>query len=302
VVRPPGASPILSPESCGSARRARGPGCSIADQSRIENGAGARKISNRSWPLRQHLARAWRGHRSNTICVSARPSPPHPSPSMFVTSSSFHVKEGGAPLPESGPPLEPEQISLTSTAAPCRQPGELAHRAPSAAAPTSPASASPPMEPVGILPHVSWSKWKAPRATLAAVLLHRVADGMVVDTTSEKARGAGRVLDSPANHRIDCRSRQGGGVPLQDRPGPRPRREPFIEEKPTREADAIRSGVLDRERCIQCARCTVAARGPPVKAQIDFAGRGRERGVGHIPTEPSPRTSANRCRSARSVR
>src|SRR5208283_3038642 len=62
----------------------------------------------------------------------------------------------------------------------------------------------------------------------------------------------------------------------------------FIEEKrhfekPIAISDLV---LLDRERCIQCARCTRFASEVSGEAQIDFAGRGDRVEVATFPTEP----------------
>ena len=129
-------------------------------------------------------------------------------------------------------------------------------------------------------------------ATLQPACFIAVADGMVVDTTSEKVKKAqdGVLEFLLANHPLDCPvCDKGGECPLQDQTlayGPGESR--FIEEKrhfekPIAISDLV---LLDRERCIQCARCTRFAAEVAGEAQIDFAGRGENVEVATFPTEP----------------
>ena len=83
--------------------------------------------------------------------------------------------------------------------------------------------------------------------------------------------------------------RQGGECPLQDQTlayGPGESR--FVEEKrhfekPIAISDLV---LLDRERCIQCGRCTRFAEEIAGEALIDFAGRGERVEVATFPDEP----------------
>ena len=129
-------------------------------------------------------------------------------------------------------------------------------------------------------------------ATLQPACFIEAADGMVVDTTSEKVKKAqdGVLEFLLANHPLDCPvCDKGGECPLQDQTlayGPGESR--FIEEKrhfekPIAISDLV---LLDRERCIQCARCTRFASEVAGEAQIDFAGRGEAVEVATFPTEP----------------
>jgi predicted molibdopterin-dependent oxidoreductase YjgC len=115
---------------------------------------------------------------------------------------------------------------------------------------------------------------------------------MSVDTTSEKVKKAqdGVLEFLLANHPLDCPvCDKGGECPLQDQTlayGPGESR--FVEEKrhfekPIAISDLV---LLDRERCIQCARCTRFASEVAGEAQIDFAGRGENVEVATFPTEP----------------
>jgi NADH-quinone oxidoreductase subunit G len=150
----------------------------------------------------------------------------------------------------------------------------------------------PRMEPVGMC-RMCLVEVDGPRgATLQPSCFIAVADGMVVDTTSDKVKKAqdGVLEFLLANHPLDCPvCDKGGECPLQDQTlahGPGESR--FIEEKrhfekPIAISDLV---LLDRERCIQCARCTRFAAEVAGEAQIDFAGRGENVEVATFPTEP----------------
>ena len=107
-----------------------------------------------------------------------------------------------------------------------------------------------------------------------------VADGMVVRTTSPAVKTAqdGVLEFLLINHPLDCPvCDRGGECPLQDQTlafGPGESR--FVEEKrhfakPTPISDLV---YLDRERCIQCGRCTRFAAEVAGDPLIDFGGRG----------------------------
>ncbi len=119
-----------------------------------------------------------------------------------------------------------------------------------------------------------------------------VSEGMEVTTTSDKVKKAqdGVLEFLLANHPLDCPvCDKGGECPLQDQTlayGPGESR--FIEEKRHFEKPIAISELvlLDRERCIQCARCTRFAEEVAGEAQIDFAGRGEHVEVATFPDEP----------------
>jgi NADH-quinone oxidoreductase subunit G len=150
----------------------------------------------------------------------------------------------------------------------------------------------PRMEPVGMC-RMCLVEVEGPRgATLQPACFIEAGEGMVVDTTSEKVKKAqdGVLEFLLANHPLDCPvCDKGGECPLQDQTlayGPGETR--FIEEKrhfekPIAISDLV---LLDRERCIQCARCTRFASDVAGEAQIDFAGRGDAVEVSTFPTEP----------------
>ncbi len=150
----------------------------------------------------------------------------------------------------------------------------------------------PRMDPVGMC-RMCLVDVEGPRgATLTPACFVPVTEGMVVDTTNDRVKKAqdGVLEFLLANHPLDCPvCDKGGECPLQDQTlayGPGESR--FIEEKrhfekPIAISDLV---LLDRERCIQCARCTRFAAEVAGEAQIDFAGRGEVVEVATFPTEP----------------
>ena len=92
------------------------------------------------------------------------------------------------------------------------------------------------------------------------------------------------------NHPLDCPvCDKGGECPLQDQTlayGPGETR--FVEEKRHWEKPIPISELvlLDRERCIQCGRCTRFADEVAGEAQIDFIGRGEQLEVNTFPELP----------------
>jgi NADH-quinone oxidoreductase subunit G len=191
-------------------------------------------------------------------------------------------------------PAEPEQISLTVDGRTISaKPGELLIAAAERAGTYIPRFCyHPRMEPVGMC-RMCLVEVDGPRgATLQPSCYIPATEGMVVDTTSEKVKKAqdGVLEFLLANHPLDCPiCDKGGECPLQDQTlahGPGESR--FVEEKrhfekPIAISDLV---LLDRERCIQCARCTRFAAEVAGEAQIDFAGRGEMVEVATFPTEP----------------
>ena len=119
-----------------------------------------------------------------------------------------------------------------------------------------------------------------------------VTDGMVVHTTSDNVQTAqdGVLEFLLINHPLDCPvCDRGGECPLQDQTlafGPGESR--FVEEKrhfekPIPISDLV---LLDRERCIQCGRCTRFAAEVAGDPLIDFGGRGGTTEVITYPDEP----------------
>jgi NADH-quinone oxidoreductase subunit G len=120
----------------------------------------------------------------------------------------------------------------------------------------------------------------------------RVNDGMSVVTDSEKVKKAqdGVLEFLLLNHPLDCPvCDKGGECPLQDQALSHGSGETrFIEEKrhfvkPIELGELI---LLDRERCIQCSRCTRFASEVAGDAQIAFAGRAELVEVAPSPTQP----------------
>jgi len=150
----------------------------------------------------------------------------------------------------------------------------------------------PRMEPVGIC-RMCLVEVDSPRgATLQPACYLKVNDGMTVVTDSEKVKKAqdGVLEFLLANHPLDCPvCDKGGECPLQDQTLAHGSGETrFIEEK-RHFVKPIEIGalvLLDRERCIQCARCTRFAADVAGDAQIAFAGRGDLIEVATSPTQP----------------
>lgn len=119
-----------------------------------------------------------------------------------------------------------------------------------------------------------------------------VRDGMVVSTTSDAVRQAQEsVLEFLLiNHPLDCPvCDKGGECPLQDQTmafGPGESR--FVEEKRHYEKPIPISSLvlLDRERCILCARCTRFADEIAGHPLISFVGRGNSTQILNFPDEP----------------
>jgi NADH-quinone oxidoreductase subunit G len=150
----------------------------------------------------------------------------------------------------------------------------------------------PRMEPVGMC-RMCLVEVSGPRgATLMPSCFIEAAPGMEVVTDSDKVKKAqdGVLEFLLINHPLDCPvCDKGGECPLQDQTlayGPGETR--FVEEKrhfekPIPISDLV---LLDRERCIQCSRCTRFADEVAGEAQIDFIGRGERIEVGTFPELP----------------
>jgi NADH-quinone oxidoreductase subunit G len=119
-----------------------------------------------------------------------------------------------------------------------------------------------------------------------------VTDGMVVDTQSAVVKKAqeGVLEYLLINHPLDCPvCDKGGECPLQDHTlayGPGESR--FVEEKRHYEKPISISELIlmDRERCILCARCTRFSEEISGDPLIEFKGRGNEVQVITFPDEP----------------
>jgi NADH-quinone oxidoreductase subunit G len=150
----------------------------------------------------------------------------------------------------------------------------------------------PRMKPVGMC-RMCLVEVKGPRGfALQPACFVPVEDGQEVVTTSDKVRKAqdGVLEFLLVNHPLDCPvCDKGGECPLQDQTisfGPGESR--FLEEKrhfdkPIAISDLV---YLDRERCIQCARCTRFADEMAGDPLIDFIGRGDQIEVNTYPDAP----------------
>ncbi len=150
----------------------------------------------------------------------------------------------------------------------------------------------PRMEPVGVC-RMCLVEVSGPRgATLMPSCFMEAAPGMEVTTDSDKVKKAqdGVLEFLLINHPLDCPvCDKGGECPLQDQTlayGPGETR--FVEEKRHFEKPIPISELvlLDRERCIQCSRCTRFADEVAGEAQIDFIGRGELLRIGTFPDLP----------------
>jgi NADH-quinone oxidoreductase subunit G len=150
----------------------------------------------------------------------------------------------------------------------------------------------PRMKPVGMC-RMCLVEVSGPRgASLQPSCFVEVAEGSEVVTTSDKVKKAqdGVLEFLLINHPLDCPvCDKGGECPLQDQTlayGPGETR--FVEEKrhfekPIPISDLV---LLDRERCIQCGRCTRFAAEIAGEAEIDFIGRGDHIEVNTFPELP----------------
>jgi NADH-quinone oxidoreductase subunit G len=150
----------------------------------------------------------------------------------------------------------------------------------------------PRMAPVGVC-RMCLVEVEGPRgSTLQPACYVPVTESMQVVTDSDKVKKAqdGILEFLLVNHPLDCPvCDKGGECPLQDQTlahGPGDTR--FLEEKRHFEKPIALSELvlLDRERCIQCARCTRFAAEVAGEAQIDFLGRGEQVEVATYPTRP----------------
>jgi NADH-quinone oxidoreductase subunit G len=150
----------------------------------------------------------------------------------------------------------------------------------------------PRMKPVGVcrMCLVEVDSGRGP--TLQPACFLEATDQMTVVTDSDKVKKAqdGVLEFLLANHPLDCPvCDKGGECPLQDQTlayGPGETR--FVEEKRHFEKPIPISELvlLDRERCIQCSRCTRFAEEVAGEAQIDFIGRGEQIQVSTFPELP----------------
>jgi len=150
----------------------------------------------------------------------------------------------------------------------------------------------PRLEPVGMC-RMCLVEIEGPRGrALTTSCTTRVAEGMVVHTASDVVEKAqeGVLEFLLINHPLDCPvCDKGGECPLQDQTmacGPGESR--YVEEKrhfakPIPISDLV---LLDRERCILCARCTRFADEVAGDPLIEFVSRGNDTQVLTFPGEP----------------
>ncbi|MBT8201083.1 MAG: NADH-quinone oxidoreductase subunit NuoG [Acidimicrobiia bacterium] len=150
----------------------------------------------------------------------------------------------------------------------------------------------PRMKPVGMC-RMCLVEVEGPRGILLTTSCNMpVSDGMVVHTESETVKKAqeGILEFLLINHPLDCPvCDRGGECPLQDQTlshGPGESR--FVEEKrhfekPIPISDLV---LLDRERCILCARCTRFSDEVSGDPLIEFQSRGNNTQVLTFPDEP----------------
>ncbi len=150
----------------------------------------------------------------------------------------------------------------------------------------------PRMKPVGMC-RMCLVDIKGPRGfSLSPACYLNVVEGMeaVTDSPAVKKAQDGVLEFLLVNHPLDCPvCDKGGECPLQDQTlayGPGETR--FVEEKrhwdkPIPLSELV---LLDRERCIQCARCTRFAEEVAGDAGIDFASRSDSTEVAIYPGEP----------------
>ncbi|MER3452307.1 MAG: NADH-quinone oxidoreductase subunit G, partial [Acidimicrobiia bacterium] len=150
----------------------------------------------------------------------------------------------------------------------------------------------PRMRPVGMC-RMCLVDVEGPRGwALVPACMQTVTDKMNVDTRNDRVK---KVQDGVLeflliNHPLDCPvCDRGGECPLQDQTlafGPGESR--FVEEKrhfekPIEISELV---LLDRERCIQCSRCTRFAEEVAGEPLIQFVERGNELQVLTFPDEP----------------
>jgi NADH-quinone oxidoreductase subunit G len=150
----------------------------------------------------------------------------------------------------------------------------------------------PRMRPVGMC-RMCLVEVKGPRGfALQPACFVQATEGMEIVTNSDKVHKAqdGVIEFLLANHPLDCPvCDKGGECPLQDQALAHGSGETrFIEEKrhyakPIPISDLI---LLDRERCIQCDRCTRFADEVAGQPLIDFVGRGADIEVATFPELP----------------
>ncbi|MGA2208390.1 MAG: NADH-quinone oxidoreductase subunit NuoG [Acidimicrobiales bacterium] len=150
----------------------------------------------------------------------------------------------------------------------------------------------PRMAPVGMC-RMCLVEISGPRgASLQPACFVSVAEGQEISTESPAARKAqeGVLEFLLVNHPLDCPvCDKGGECPLQDQSVSHGPGESRFDEEKRHWAKPIALGpltLLDRERCIQCARCTRFAEEVAGEPLIDFYGRGDRIEVAVFPEHP----------------
>ena len=150
----------------------------------------------------------------------------------------------------------------------------------------------PRMEPVGVC-RMCLVEVEGPRgATLQPACYLKVSEGMSVTTDSDKVKKAqdGVLEFLLANHPLDCPvCDKGGECPLQYQTLAHGSGETRFAEEKRHFVKPIEIGalvLLDRERCIQCARCTRFSAEVSGDTEIAFSGRGDLIEVAPSPTVP----------------
>ena len=202
------------------------------------------------------------------------------------------LPEGNQTAEEAAPPGVPVTIDGKDISA---EPGELVIAAAERSGIYIPRFCwHPRMKPVGMC-RMCLVEVDTPRGPqLVASCVTPVAEGQKVSTqhTSEPARRAQEdILEFLLiNHPLDCPvCDKGGECPLQDQTlahGPGETR--FVEEKRhwAKPIELSSLVLLDRERCIQCARCTRFADEVAGDPQIDLIARGDHLEVATFPGRP----------------
>ncbi len=195
----------------------------------------------------------------------------------------------GSPAP--APPPDPDAVTIVvdGRTVPARK-GEMIITAAERAGTYIPRFCyHPRMEPVGMC-RMCLVQVKGPRGfSLPPACFNPVSDGQEIVTTSDAVKKAqdGVLEFLLVNHPLDCPvCDKGGECPLQDQTlayGPGETR--FVEEKRHWDKPIAISALvdLDRERCIQCARCTRFADEVAGDPLIDFAERSDRTRSGHLP-------------------
>ncbi|MGH9077976.1 MAG: NADH-quinone oxidoreductase subunit NuoG, partial [Acidimicrobiales bacterium] len=227
---------------------------------------------------------------------TGRPAPPTYPPATGPPSGGQGAPAGmagstGTPLP---PPPDPEAVTiiLNGRSVAARR-GEMLITAAERAGDYIPRFCyHPRLKPVGMC-RMCLVDLEGPRGpALTPACFTPVADGQKVVTDSPRVKKAqdGILELLLVNHPLDCPvCDKGGECPLQDQTlayGPGETR--FVEEKRHWDKPIAISALvnLDRERCIQCARCTRFAEEVAGDALIDFAGRSDTTEVATFPGQP----------------